>query len=160
MMKEVIEDFRRTVEEASARLLLISEEESESERAPGKWSAKEIIGHLIDSTSNNHQRFVRAQFTDDLLFPGYEQDAWVSVQQYGRESWHLLVQLWKSFNLHLAHVMEQTPPSVLEKPRVEHSLDRIAWKIVSKDEPVTLEYLMQDYIEHLKNHLRQVFKEG
>src|SRR5919202_4025141 len=136
MMKEAIEDFRRTVEEASARLLLISEEESERKPAPGKWSAKEIIGHLIDSASNNHQRFVRAQFTDDLLFPGYEQEAWVSCQQYRRESWQLLVQLWKSFNLHLAHLMEQTPPQVLKKLRTEHSLDRIAWKTVSRDEPV------------------------
>lgn len=156
----MIEDFRRTVEEASERLLSISEEESESSPAPDKWSAKEIIGHLIDSASNNRQRFVRAQFTDDLVFPGYEQDAWVSVQQYRRESWRQLVHLWKSFNLHLAHVMEQTPQDVLKKPRVEHSLDRIAWMTVSKDVPVTLEYFMQDYIGHLKNHLRQVFKES
>src|SRR5437764_8545226 len=105
-MQDFLDDFRTTIDVAAKQLLKISAEKSQVPRAQGKWSPKEIIGHLIDSASNNHQRFVRAQFTDDLIFAGYEQDAWVSVQQYGRESWPLLVQLWKSFNLHLAHVME------------------------------------------------------
>ena len=160
MMKEAIEDFRRTVEETSSRLLRISEEESAREKAPGKWSPKEIIGHLIDSASNNHQRFVRTQFRGDLSFPGYEQEAWVSVQQYVREPWPQLVALWKHFNLHLAHLMEQVPEDVLKKPRVEHTLDKIAWKTVSRNEPVTLEYFMLDYIGHLKNHLRQSLDEN
>src|SRR5436305_2922886 len=86
MMKEAIEDFRHTVEEASARLLSISDEESAREKAPGKWSPKEIIGHLIDSASNNHQRFVRTQFRDDLAFLGYQQEAWVKVQHYASET--------------------------------------------------------------------------
>src|SRR3954470_3626060 len=119
-MKEAIEDFRRTVEESSERLLLISEEESARAVAPGKWSPKEIIGHLIDSASNNHQRFVRAQFKDDLSFPGYEQEAWVSVQQYASEPWPQLIALWKNFNLHLAHLMSHVPEDVLRKPRAEH----------------------------------------
>ena len=159
MMKEAIEDFRHTVEEASARLLSISDEESAREKAPGKWSPKEIIGHLIDSASNNHQRFVRTQFRDDLAFLGYQQEAWVKVQRYASEPWYQLVTLWKTFNLHLAHVMEHVPEDALKKPRVKHNLDEIAWQTVSKEEPVTLEYFMLDYIGHLKNHLRQIFNE-
>jgi hypothetical protein len=159
-MKEAIEDFRCTVEEASQRLLLISEEESARAQASGKWSPKEIIGHLIDSASNNHQRFVRTQFRDDLAFLGYEQEAWVNVQQYRSEPWLQLVTLWKSFNLHLAHLMEHVPEDALKKLRVKHNLDEIAWKTISKDEPVTLEYFMRDYIGHLKNHLRQIFNES
>ena len=160
MMKEAIEDFRRTIEEAANRLLLISEEESARARASGKWSPKENIGHLIDSASNNHQRFVRTQFRDDLAFLGYEQESWVKVQQYATEPWPQLVTLWKSFNLHLAHFMEHVPEDVLKKLRVKHNLDEIAWKTVTKDEPVTLEYFMRDYIGHLKNHLRQIFNES
>ncbi len=158
-MEEVIADFRRTVEEAAERLLLISEAESEAPKAEGKWSAKEIIGHLIDSASNNHQRFIRAQFKEDLVFPGYEQEAWVQAQQYNRQSWPLLIQLWKSFNLHLAHVMEHTPEEARRMPRAQHNLHQIAWQTVPTDEPTTLEYFMRDYIGHFKNHLRQVFAE-
>src|SRR3954453_13165915 len=130
MMEKVLEDFRQTIEEAAARLLLIPEEESQTPVVEGKWSAKEIIGHLIDSASNNHQRFVRAQFQDDLVFAGYEQDAWVRAQQYSRQSWPLLIQLWKSFNLHLLHVMAQIPEQVRKTPRVKHNLHRIPWQTV------------------------------
>src|SRR4051812_3645052 len=101
IMEDELEDFRRTVEESAARLLGITEEKSRAPRIEGKWSPKEIIGHLIDSASNNHQRFVRAQFTDDLVFPGYEQESWVRAQKYSEEPWPLLVVLWRSFNLHL-----------------------------------------------------------
>lgn len=158
-MEEVIAEFRRTIEEAAERLRLIPEAESEERKAEGKWSAKEIIGHLIDSASNNHQRFVRAQFQDDLVFPGYEQEAWVRAQQYQRESWPQLIQLWKSFNLHLAHVMEHAPEPMRRMPRAQHNLHQIAWQTVRADEPATLEYFMRDYIGHLQNHLRQIFAE-
>lgn len=159
-MDDVLEDFRRTVESAAERMLLMSEEQSRVPRADGKWSAKEIVGHLIDSASNNHQRFVRAQFTDEMVFPGYEQEEWVRVQRYQDEPWPLLVQLWKAFNLHLAHVMACAPEEVRRRLRPRHNLNRIAWQTVAEDEPSTLEYFMRDYIAHLKSHLRQVLGEG
>src|SRR2546421_5895318 len=124
-MEDVIEDFRRTVEESAARMLSMTEEESRVARVEGKWSPKEIIGHLIDSASNNHQRFVRAQFTDDLVFPGYEQERWVRAQAYNEEPWPLLVGLWKHFNLHLAHVMKHSPEAArLASPEL-HNLEPI-----------------------------------
>ncbi len=103
-MQDVLEDFARTVEEASARLLSLTDAEVSSRRGEGGWSAKETLGHLIDSAANNHQRFVRAQFKEDLVFPGYAQDEWVRAQGYDAEPWPLVVNLWKFYNLHLAHV--------------------------------------------------------
>ena len=70
-------DFRDTVDTAAARLLALTAEQAAVRPAPDKWSPKEIIGHLIDSASNNHGRFVRAQLQDDLMFDGYEQAEWV-----------------------------------------------------------------------------------
>ena len=155
-MEDVIEDFRRTVEDAARRMLLISEEESGAPRAEGKWSPKEIVGHLIDSASNNHQRFVRAQFTDHLVFPGYEQESWVRAQGYAEEPWPLLVELWRSFNLHLAHVMERSPEAARLASRGRHNLDEIGWIKIGENEPATLEYLIRDYVVHLKHHLSQI----
>jgi hypothetical protein len=123
--------------------------------APGKWSRKEIIGHLIDSATNNHGRFVRAQLQDDLIFEGYEQAEWVDVQRYQAREWAELVLLWQSLNHHLAHVMETTETNALTKPRARHNLDRLAWQPVRATEPTTLEYFMRDYVGHLKHHLRQ-----
>lgn len=158
-MHDVLADFRHTIERGAERLRLMEEAESAVHAAEGKWSAKEVIGHLIDSAANNHQRFVRAQFTDDLVFPPYEQEEWVRVQRYNGESWPLLVQLWESYNLHLLHVMSSTSEEARTKLRRKHNLHRIAWQTVSEDEPVTLDYFMRDYIGHLKNHLRQIFAE-
>jgi len=156
-VKDALEDFRRTIETAAARLGALGEAEARTAREAGAWTPKEIVGHLIDSAANNHGRFVRAQFTDDLVFPGYEQEEWVRAQRYNEESWPLLVELWKTYNLHLLHVMACAPEETLERPRARHSLDRIAWQTLDANQPATLEYLMRDYVGHLKSHLRQIF---
>jgi len=155
-MQSFLDDFRTTIETAEKRLLAISEQQSQISRAEGKWSPKEIIGHLIDSAANNHLRFVRAQFNEELAFSGYEQEDWVRVQGYNGEPWQQLVQLWKHYNLHLLHVMSLVPEQTRTKPRSTHNLDQIAWKAVAKNETVTLDYFMRDYVAHMKNHLRQI----
>jgi hypothetical protein len=151
-----LEDFQETVEVAAPRLLLITEEQSQIPRAEGKWAPREIIGHLIDSASHNHQRFVRAQFIDELIFPGYEQEEWVEVQHYDEASWVHLVDLWKHYNLHLVHVMSHVSEQIRTKARTKHNLSKIAWRTVAEDQPVTLEYFMRDYVAHLRNHLGQI----
>jgi hypothetical protein len=155
-MQRFLDDFRETIESAEKRLLTISEQQSQISRTEGKWSPKEIIGHLIDSAANNHQRFVLAQFNDELSFSGYEQEHWVRVQGYNQESWQQLVQLWKHYNLHLLHVMSVVPEKTRTKSRSTHNLDQIAWKTIAKNETVTLDYFMRDYVAHLKNHLAQI----
>jgi hypothetical protein len=159
MMEDVLEEFVWTIEEAAARLLSLTEAESRVPLAEGKWSAKETLGHLIDSASNNHQRFVRAQFKEDLVFEGYAQEDWVRAQAYQDEPWPLLVNLWKFYNLHLAHVCRHAPAAERLRPRREHNLHEIGWAPVSQDKPATLEHLMRDYVGHLKNHLSQIFGE-
>jgi hypothetical protein len=156
-MQDALADFRATIATATERLNALDERAAQQPRADGKWSAKQIIGHLIDSAANNHQRFVLAQLRDDLKFPGYQQSEWVSTQHYDAAEWPVLVQLLQSYNLHLLHIMAHTPAAKLQTPCTQHTLDRIAWQTVSQSEPVTLEYLMRDYIGHLKHHLRQIF---
>ena len=157
--EQFLNDFRDTIVSASARLRDIPETQSRERNSPDEWSAIEVIGHLIDSAANNHQRFVRAQFTDDLEFSGYEQDNWVNSQKYRDEAWSEVVQLWSAYNLHLLHVASVIPADVLTKQRASHTLDQIAFNPVEKSEPATLEYLIRDYVDHLRHHLNQIFKE-
>lgn len=124
--------------------------------AAGKWSAREIIGHLVDSASINHQRFVRAMFQDDLVFSGYAQDDWVAIQKYQEASWRELVALWATFNRHLARVMGAVPQSTRTRLRTRHNLREIAFRPVPEGEPATLDYLMHDYVAHVEHHLRQI----
>src|ERR1044071_6422190 len=120
-MDQWLEDFKQTIDSASTRLARIAEPESEKPRAEDHWSAKQIIGHLIDSAANNHARFVLAQMKDDLIFPGYEQDRWVEIQNYREASWPQLVDLWTAYNLHLAHVMSSAPEEKLSQRRSQHT---------------------------------------
>ena len=155
-MSGYVADLRDAIEEFTPLLEQMSDEATLKRPQPGKWCPREIIGHLIDSASNNHQRFVRAQFQDDLVFPGYAQDAWVSAQKYWETPWSELLELWRSFNLHIARVMEATPEDERLRPRVRHNLDELAWQPIARDKPATLDYFMADYVAHLKHHLNQI----
>ncbi len=157
---EFLRSFRETIVGATARLKEIPEENSRRRSSPDNWAPIEILGHLIDSAANNHQRFVRAQFTDDLVFPGYEQDQWVSSQKYREESWADVIQLWSAYNLHLVHAVSVIPEDVLTKLRSPHTLDQIAFVLVDKNEPATLEYLIRDYLVHLRHHLDEIFDQA
>lgn len=150
------ETLRTTVTAAAATLLTISDDASARRPAPGKWSAREILGHLIDSAANNHRRFVRAENQPDLVFDGYDQEAWVQRQGYAEAPWPELVTLWRVYNLHLARVMTLIPAEVRERPHRRHNLHEVAWRPVPPDQPATLDYFMADYVDHLRHHLAQI----
>jgi DinB superfamily len=156
-MTELADDLRSIVDSAAQRLRTVPEQQASSPGLDGEWSARQVLGHLIDSAANNHQRFVRAQFVEDLAFPGYDQVRWVLAQHYDGEAWSTLVELWRLYNLHLAHIVDAIPEAVLLRPRSPHTLEVIAFHPVKADEPATLEYLIHDYIGHLQHHLAQLF---
>jgi len=149
-------ELRELADRAAAELLRVPGDVAARPPAPGKWSIQEIVGHLIDSASNNHQRFVRAPQMSDLVFPGYDQDAWVASQRYADAPWPDLVALFHNFNRHLAWLMASTPEEHRERLRHPHNLDQIAFRPVPADQSVTLDYFMQDYVDHLRHHLRQI----
>jgi hypothetical protein len=127
------------------RLRALPAQETARRPAPGKWCRREILGHVIDSASNNHQRFVRAQLAAELSFPGYAQDDWVRTQAYETEPWDQLVTLWAAINRHLAHLVGAIPAVKLSTPCS-----------IGGKPPVTLDALAADYIRHLEHHLGQI----
>lgn len=155
-MSKLSKQLQTTVDAAAERLTAIPEAATEVRRE-GEWCAKEVMGHLIDSAANNHARFVRAQFTDDLVFVGYDQEAWVRAQRAAGEPWPALVSLWRDYNRHLAYIIAGIPEEILHRSRARHSLDQIAWQTVPADQPTTLDYLIRDYIGHLEAHVRQIY---
>ena len=149
-------DLRAAVDGAEAALRAIGEEASRRHPAPDKWSPREILGHLIDSASNNHRRFVLGQVEEALRFPGYDQELWVSVQRYADAPWDNLVALWASFNRHLAWLVESMTDDALLRPRARHNLPAIGWQPPAAGEPATLAHIIRDYIAHLRHHLAQI----
>lgn len=144
------------LDRAEPMLRAIPELDAACHPAPGKWSPKQVIGHLIDSAANNHQRFVRAALQDGLVFPGYAQDAWVDLQRYDAAPWPALLALWLAYNRHIATVMAAVPAEVRLRVRAKHNLDEIATYAPKTPEQATLDYFMLDYVDHLEMHLRQI----
>jgi hypothetical protein len=124
--------------------------------SPDAWSIKEIIGHLIDSAANNHQRFIRGRSQGNLVFNGYAQEEWVTAQEYNTAPWPELLDFWKLYNLHLARVMKLTPESIRFAPHTEHNLGNVLLNPPADGQPATLDHLMADYVVHLKHHLKQI----
>jgi hypothetical protein len=136
----------RSILDVEHRALRAIPEEQAALRPPGMtWSRKQVLGHLIDSASNNHQRFVRAQFQREMTFPRYVQDRWAAAQGCDEREWADLVDLWRAYNLHLVHVAARIP---------EEALDNIC--VVAEDEPSTLRHHVIDYVVHMRHHLGQI----
>ena len=161
-MREFLANEKSYILERAAYLIEIAPVDA-AVKKEGKWSCKEIIGHLIDSASNNHQRFIRAQFTDDLIFPPYQQDEWVRAENYQNEDWNILIDLWRSYNLHIIHAVDNIPAGILTKIRAKHNPDIKQWKYIPASyKPahdnfaVTLEYLIMDYFGHIHHHMKQL----
>jgi hypothetical protein len=144
-MKELSEKLLSVIETAEPKLRAISASESAKPLLSGGWSRKQVIAHLIDSASNNHQRFVRAVQQTSLDFPGYDQDGNMRVQVPQEADWPLLVSLWASYNRYLAHVIARLPESKLDTPCR-----------IGSGKPVTLDFLARDYLTHLVHHLGQI----
>ena len=144
-MEHVSDELARVVGAAEGLLRQVSEEESGRPAIPGGWSRKQVLGHLIESASNNHQRFVRAALADALEFPAYDTPGSVRVQAVEGAAWPMLVDLWATYNRFLVHVIRHLPAAKLE----------VACRIGS-NAPVSLRHLAEDYVVHLVHHLDQI----
>jgi hypothetical protein len=144
-MIELAVALRSKVERASRKFRNWSETDAARDRGAGKWVPKEVLGHLIDSAANNHQRFVQAQLASSFVGPGYDQVAWVAVHRYRERPWQELVDLWVALNRQVAAVIEAVPSEKLGTPCT-----------IGDSEPRSLEWLMQDYLRHLEHHLQQL----
>ena len=111
----------------------------------GGWTRKQIVGHLLDSAANNRQRFVRAAIDGQYAGPGYAQDDWVALHGYTEQTWETLLRWWKAEHEILMAVVDRIP-----EERLEVSC------IVGDDEPVSLRFLITDYIRHQRWHLKQL----
>jgi len=110
-------------------------------------SIKQILGHLIDSAANNHQRMVRLQYNPKLDFPDYQQDndLWIALQDYQHADWPTIVQLWKYYNLHMNQVIRSVDTTKLGN----------SWQTF-EHHTVTLGQMIEGYLDHLELHLNEI----
>ncbi len=141
---ELSERLSAVLRDAMPWLLTISEAEASVPEREGKWSAKQVMGHLIDSAVNNLGRIVRMQIAEGLSLTGYEQMAWVRLQHYAERDWSQILGLWFALNEQVAWMIGH----------VERA--HLANRGVVEGEPVTLGFLIEDYVAHMQHHLRAI----
>lgn len=141
-MKQIIDQLRSIITEYKPLLEQLNEEELCAKPVPGKWSKKEIIGHLVDSAQSNTRRFVMGQY-EDKPYIVYAQDEWVRIADYQNYPTKDLIEFWSLLNKHIACILENIPPGVEERLCQTQELHSIKW-------------LAADYNKHLLHHLHYV----
>ena len=150
LQQATAEQIKTLIEQTSRQLHALPDADAHRKPAPGKWSVAEILGHLIDSAANNHQRFIRAQQLEPgepYAGPRYAQDPWVALNGYQEAPWPEIVDLWQLYNRHLARVIARIPDELLT-----------AEMRVGPLEPATLGFIIEDYLAHMSHHVAQIRK--
>jgi len=141
---EVIAKFSDVLEKTPALLDAISPEEAAKQPAPGKWSKKQELGHLIDSACNNHQRIVRAQVEANPSLPNYDGERWVALHNYQGMEWKEVIARWRMLNQHLLRAASGVSPQAEKR------------KLTVGGKEMTLAFLIEDYVRHLLHHLGHI----
>lgn len=145
MPTELARRFNEELESIHAALLALPPEFAEIPWRDGGWTRKQIVGHLLDSATNNRQRFVRGSTDGSYAGPWYAQEAWVAAHGYGSQPWATLLRWWQVEHEILAAVVDRIPAERMN-----------ATCILDDDSPVSLEFLIEDYLRHQHWHLAQI----
>ncbi|MFZ4930940.1 DinB family protein [Chryseobacterium sp. Mn2064] len=138
--------LKNIIDKELQRFQNIPEEEWSQKESSEKWSKKEIIGHLCDSAFTNIRRFVVTQYKENENIV-YDQNAWVKAQNYQNVPTNDLIDLWKLLNYQLVHVVENIP---------DEALQRTCDTTKTETRVFTLEFLINDYVDHLQHHLKAI----
>lgn len=141
-MKAIADQLETVIREYLPQLKNIPEEEFSHKTSPGKWSKKEILGHLVDSAQNNIRRFIVAQYEEKPKIT-YNQDIWVAVSDYQHYNSNELIELWLIINKHICQILRNMSAEQAQRQSQSEELHSIEW-------------LATDYIRHMKHHLHQV----
>ncbi|MFN0275243.1 MAG: DinB family protein [Chitinophagales bacterium] len=145
-MKGVIAELHQLLQTYVPVFSKISMMEFSDKPVPGKWSKKEIVGHLIDSAQNNLRRFIAVQ-TEKNPHIVYDQDHWVASNDYQNMDAEEVIMLWKLMNERICVVLKNMNPENYERT-VNTGIEKISLK--------TIAWLAEDYVKHLKHHINQV----
>jgi DinB superfamily len=151
-----INRIEQLIREIPDRVTGIDKAEFDFKPGPGKWSKKEILGHLCDSAANNLSRFIRAQFEEQpFAVVSYEQDEWVRANNYRKMETEDILTYWVTLNRQIVHIVKNISD---DKLAVECSLGNAAFRDDGKTK--TLLWLIEDYLVHMEYHLKQITGES
>lgn len=146
MPDTLAEKFRADLDQIHRTLIAIPATIADLPWRDGGWTRKQILGHLLDSAANNRQRFVRAAIDGHYAGPRYAQDAWVALHGYASQPWGTLLGWWEAEHEILMAVVD----------RISEDKLGAQCQVGEEDAPVTLRFLIEDYVSHQRWHLKQM----
>ena len=142
-MEKVINGINHWIQALPKEFTTMSVTEISNRSAPNKWSKKEILGHLCDSAINNLGRFLQGQYEEQpYVIQPYNQVQWVILQNYQERPLQDIVTLFQALNNQIVHVLQNIPSE-----KLSYICD------IGNNEEKTLEWLIQDYLEHMEHHI-------
>jgi hypothetical protein len=145
MPQKLARDLANAVERESPTLRAITDEAAMTPLREGVWSRKQELGHLIDSATNNHVRFVRGSLEPEFHGPSYDGNGWVALHGYAELPWIALIEFWERYNRFLVDLVARIPEERLKTPCS-----------IGSSSPVTLGFVIEDYIAHMQHHLDHI----
>ena len=148
--QNIVNEIIAGVTEWEKKFMAFSEKQISIRRNTQNRNIRQIVGHMVDSASNNIHRVVHLQYQKSpFLFPNYatygNNDRWIAIQNYEEENWEMLVQLWKYLHLHFVHVIQNINPDKLENE----------W-IADKNVKIKLKEMVEDFPRHFKLHISEI----
>jgi hypothetical protein len=145
MAAELAKAFRSGLGEIRVIIGAVRAEQAGEPWREGGWTRKQILGHMLDSATNNRHRFVWAAIDGHYKGPQYDQQPWVNAHGYAEQEWETLLRWWDAEHEILAAVVDRIPEERLE-----------ADCVVGDDAPMTLRFLIEDYVRHQRGHAEQL----
>ncbi|WP_208586194.1 DinB family protein [Gracilibacillus suaedae] len=144
-MQKVVEGINYWINRLAEEYNSMSEDEINKRPSPNKWSKKEILGHLCDSAVNNMERFIKIQCEKPVyVVQSYDQDQWVTIQNYKERTTEEILNLFKALNKQIVNIVENT-----SNEKLSNLCD------IGNNQHKTLEWLIQDYLEHMEHHIHK-----
>jgi len=144
---KITKGITQIIEVWEPKLTSLNKEVLTERRNKQNRNVMQILGHLVDSASNNHQRMVRLQYNKELVFPDYRQDndLWITIQNYQESNWNNLIQLWKFYNLHIIQIISQVDFLALKNSWTDFEGNK-----------VSLQEMITGYLDHLNLHINEI----
>ena len=138
---DIISAMQKQLEEVSATFSQIAEEQGLNTYEEGKWTIKELLGHLIDGERIFAYRAFRFSRADETPLPGFDQDPYIENGNYN--------------SVKLADLLEELV--FLRKSNIYFlkNLSENAWNNVgvASDNPITVRALAYCMVGHITHHL-------
>ncbi|MBY6038033.1 DinB family protein [Fictibacillus nanhaiensis] len=112
---ELVQILGEQMKETVTMLSSLSEEQSKFRYAPGKWSIKEVIGHITDTERIMSFRLLSIARGESALLPGYDENQYVEEAEFDKQSLNELLDHFACVRQSTIHLLKSLSQEMLAR---------------------------------------------